>query len=407
MSLSFIALSILFFAFYALLAKFKKQKKTFNFRVLSALAAGLLFGGVIQVIFGVDNLATANFAELISLFGKGYIKLLQMIVIPLVFVAMISSIMNVEGNGTLSKIAPKIIAVLIGTVAISAAVGIGSVYFFGIDANALVSVVGTNSAIEARGNALVATQDALVSTGLSDLALSIIPSNVFEMLTGTERTATLSTVLFGMFLGYSTLQVKKRKPEKVAGFIAFINASKEVVLSMVREILKLTPYGVFALMTSFMMTNDLFALAEMGRFLIASYAAIGAMFVIHFVMVSMLGLSSLKVLDYELARTGISEKMAAEHNVNISVSTIADKNQTDYYPGQEDIKVKLLYQPDSHVLLGGEIIGKKGAVSRINALAVAISAKLTTQQLGYLDFAYAPPFSRTWDALNVAGNVAK
>ncbi|WP_413113267.1 hypothetical protein [Thaumasiovibrio sp. DFM-14] len=113
------------------------------------------------------------------------------------------------------------------------------------------------------------------------------------------------------------------------------------------------------------------------------------------------------MLDYELARTGISEKMAAEHNVNISVSTIADKNQTDYYPGQEDIKVKLLYQPDSHVLLGGEIIGKKGAVSRINALAVAISAKLTTQQLGYLDFAYAPPFSRTWDALNVAGNVAK
>jgi len=32
---------------------------------------------------------------------------------------------------------------------------------------------------------------------------------------------------------------------------------------------------------------------------------------------------------------------------------------------------------------------------------------VTTEQLGMLDFAYAPPFSRTWDALNVAGNVAK
>ncbi|HHF2869185.1 TPA: CoA-disulfide reductase [Vibrio alginolyticus] len=124
-------------------------------------------------------------------------------------------------------------------------------------------------------------------------------------------------------------------------------------------------------------------------------------------MVGFLGSSSLKILDYELARTGISERMAQAYNVNVSVSTIADKNQTDYYPGQEDIKVKLIYQPDTKVLLGGEIIGKKGAVSRINALAVAITAKFTTEQLGYLDFAYAPPFSRTWDALNVAGNVAK
>ncbi|EPA8652525.1 TPA: cation:dicarboxylate symporter family transporter [Photobacterium damselae] len=291
MSISFIALSALFFGFYALLAIFKKQKKTFNFRVLSALAAGLLFGGVIQTVFGVGNVATVGFAELISLFGKGYIKLLQMIVIPLVFVAMISSIMNVEGNGALSKIAPKIIGVLIVTVAISATVGIASVYLFGIDANALVSVVGTSSAIEARGDSLLATQDAMANTGLSGLALSIIPTNIFEMLTGSERTSTLSTVLFGMFLGYSVLQVKKRKPEKVENFVSFINSAKEVVLSMVREILKLTPYGVFALMTSFMMSNDLFALAEMGRFLLASYAAIGAMFVVHFILVSVFGLS--------------------------------------------------------------------------------------------------------------------
>lgn len=294
MSLTFIALCVLFLGFYAVLANFKKQKKTFNFRVLSALVAGLLFGGAIQLVLGFGNEATTGFAEFISIFGKGYIKLLQMIVIPLVFVAMISSIMNVDGSGALSKIAPKIIGILIFTVAISAVVGIASIYIFGIDANALVSTIGTNSAIEARGNNLIATQDAMASSGLSGLVLSIIPANIFDMLTGSQRTSTLSTVLFGMFLGYSILQVKKRKPEKVQSFVDFINAAKEVVLSMVREILKLTPYGVFALMTTFMMTNDLFALAEMGRFLIASYVAIAVMFVIHFVMVSMFGLSPAK-----------------------------------------------------------------------------------------------------------------
>lgn len=120
-----------------------------------------------------------------------------------------------------------------------------------------------------------------------------------------------------------------------------------------------------------------------------------------------LGSSSLKVLDYELASTGISQWLAEQHQVSVNTSIIKDKNQTDYYPGQEDIKIKLVYHPKSNVLLGGEIVGKKGAVGRLNSLAVAITAKMTTQQLGYLDFSYAPPFARTWDALNVAGNVAK
>ncbi len=294
MSLTFIVLCILFLGFYAVLSRFKKQKKSFNYRVLSALVGGLLFGGAIQITLGFGNEAVSGFAEFISVFGKGYIKLLQMIVIPLVFVAMISSIMNVDGSGALSKIAPKVIGILILTVAISAIVGVASIYIFGIDANALVSTVGSNSAIEARGDALVSTQQSMANNGLAGLALSIIPSNVFDMLTGSQRTSTLSTVLFGMFLGFSILQVKKRRPEKVQSFVDFINAAKEVVLSMVREILKLTPYGVFALMTSFMMTNDLFALAEMGRFLVASYVAIFVMYLIHIAMVSMFGLSPMK-----------------------------------------------------------------------------------------------------------------
>lgn len=291
MSLTLIGLFIAFLGFYFLLSQLKKHKKSFNYRVLTALIGGLVFGSLIQLTLGNHSVVAGEFSELISIFGSGYIKLLQMIVIPLVFVAMTASIMNVEGNGSLSKIAPKIIGVLIVTVAISAIVGIASIYVFNIDANSLVSVVGSNSAIEARNNNLVSTQELMTNNGLSELFLSIIPSNIFEMLTGAEKTSTLSTVLFGMFLGFSVLQVKKRKPEKVQGFIDFINSAKEVVLSMVREILKLTPYGVFALMTTFMMTNDLFALAEMGRFLLASYSAIIVMFGIHLVLVSLFGLS--------------------------------------------------------------------------------------------------------------------
>ena len=59
------------------------------------------------------------------------------------------------------------------------------------------------------------------------------------------------------------------------------------------------------------------------------------------------------------------------------------------------------------MLLGGQVVGKKDAVQRANVLAVAIASQLTVTQLGLMDLCYAPPFARTWDALNIAGNVAK
>ena len=120
-----------------------------------------------------------------------------------------------------------------------------------------------------------------------------------------------------------------------------------------------------------------------------------------------LGSSCLKVLHMEAGRTGLSEDEAIKEGIDYKTVFITDKNQTDYYPGQEDISIKLIYDAQTKVLLGGQVVGKKDAVQRTNVLATAIYAKMTTKQLGMLDLCYAPPFARTWDALNIAGNVAK
>ena len=303
MSLTLIILCVIFLGFYAVLWFFKRQRKSFNYRVLNALFAGLLFGGAIQLILGIDGInhdVIDEFSQFISVFARGYVKLLQMLVIPLVFVAMVSSIMNVDSQDVLSRIAPKVIGFLILTVSISALVGVASIYLFGIDAHTIADSIGSNSAVEARGAALMKAKTSMLDGGLAHLVLSIIPANLFDMLTGSQRTSTLSTVLFSMFLGYSILQVKKHNAEKVQPLINLINASKEVVLSMVRRILRLTPYGVFALMTRFMMTNSLFALAEIGRFVAASYAAIVAMYVIHVMMVGLFRLSPIQFVKKSL-----------------------------------------------------------------------------------------------------------
>lgn len=120
-----------------------------------------------------------------------------------------------------------------------------------------------------------------------------------------------------------------------------------------------------------------------------------------------LGSAALKVLGLEAGRTGLSEREAQQLGLDYRCVVIKEKCHTNYCPGQSDLYVKLVYEAGSQRLLGGQILGRKGAVHRIDALAVAITMGVTTAQLGMLDFAYAPPFSRTWDALNVAGNVAK
>lgn len=120
-----------------------------------------------------------------------------------------------------------------------------------------------------------------------------------------------------------------------------------------------------------------------------------------------LGSAAIKVLDLEAGRTGISSEEAEKMGINYKSVFVHDKNQTSYYPGQEDLYVKIIYDADTKKILGGQLIGKKGAVLRVDVLAAAIDKGMTTDELAYLDLCYAPPFSLTWDPLNVAGNLAK
>lgn len=120
-----------------------------------------------------------------------------------------------------------------------------------------------------------------------------------------------------------------------------------------------------------------------------------------------LGSAAVKVMDLEAGRTGVTEREAANMGINYKTVFVKDKNQTNYYPGQEDIYIKLIYNKDTRALLGAQVAGKKGAVLRVDALAAAIYSEMTVEEIGMMDFCYAPPFARTWDVMNVAGNVAK
>ncbi len=120
-----------------------------------------------------------------------------------------------------------------------------------------------------------------------------------------------------------------------------------------------------------------------------------------------LGTAAIKVLDLEMARTGLGEADAKRLNLDYAVRMVTASDHPAYYPDPTKLLIKLIYEKRSLRLLGANIAGAKGAVLRGDIFATAIHAGLTTAELGMLDLAYAPPFATVWDAVQIAANAAK
>lgn len=120
-----------------------------------------------------------------------------------------------------------------------------------------------------------------------------------------------------------------------------------------------------------------------------------------------LGSAAIKVIDLEAGRTGITENEARELKIPYKAVFVEDYNQTGYYPGRETLYGKLIINSETREILGGQLVGKKGAVLRVDVLAAAIFKHMTVDELAMLDLCYAPPFALTWDTLNTLGNLGK
>ncbi len=267
---------------------FSMQKKHYSFtsRVLTALGVGILFGGILQVIYGISSPIVEQSNSWFIIIASGYVRLLKMIVIPLIFVSITSAIMN-QKSKNLGKMAGLIIAVLILTTGISAVVGVGSAKIFNLNAKGLQ--IGENES--KRSEALELGLKDFQSKPIQEQIIEIIPTNPFYAMTGQGNSPTLSVVVFSAFIALAVLGIKKKKPESAEFFIKMINSIHDVVMRLVTLILRLTPYGVLALMTKFVSTSNYSEILRLLNFVLASYVAILIMFVIHFIIIAVLGLS--------------------------------------------------------------------------------------------------------------------
>jgi NADPH-dependent 2,4-dienoyl-CoA reductase/sulfur reductase-like enzyme/rhodanese-related sulfurtransferase len=115
-----------------------------------------------------------------------------------------------------------------------------------------------------------------------------------------------------------------------------------------------------------------------------------------------LGTSAVKIFEATAAMTGLSERAAREAGFAVGVAVIYKGHHAGYYPGAEELSLKLVYDKKSARLLGAQAFGRAGVDKRIDVIATALAGKLTLQDLAELDLAYAPPYSTANDPVNLA-----
>jgi NADPH-dependent 2,4-dienoyl-CoA reductase/sulfur reductase-like enzyme len=113
-----------------------------------------------------------------------------------------------------------------------------------------------------------------------------------------------------------------------------------------------------------------------------------------------------KVCDLEIARTGLREKDARRAGLQFEAVTIESTSRAGYYPDSSPMTVKMLAERRTGRLLGVQIVGREGAGKRVDIAAVALTARMTVDQMTALDLGYAPPFSPVWDPVLVAARKA-
>lgn len=273
-----------------------KKHVSFPKRVFTALGLGIVYGIILHLIYGVNSKVLETTTDWFSIVGDGYVTLLQMIVMPLIFISIVSAFSKIQIGDKFAKIGSYIFMFLIGTVAIAAVVGIFYAIVFGLDA----SSIDLGSAEHARGNEISSEAKQLTANTLPQQILELLPSNPFLDFTGQRTTSTIAVVIFAIFVGFAYLRVARKQPDNGSLLKRGIDAVYALIMSIVTFVLRLTPYGIIAIMASTIATSDFSAIWTLGKFMIASYAALLTMYVIHLIILAIMGINPIRYIKKTL-----------------------------------------------------------------------------------------------------------
>ena len=264
---------------FFIVKQFEKKKVKFSTRTIYATIIGLILGVIIQLVAGLpENPAEVTWLQEVTkwygLFGSGFMDLLKMLVVPMVFVSILRVIIIMGEGDDLGKLTFKSLGMLLMTTALAAIVGI-------VVGNVMKLGVGTD---------VVATADTELReiTPLVDTLRGLLPSNpVASMADGNI----VAIIIFATFLGLAVKRLSKKYLDIIKPFIDLVEAFYKIIVSVAMTVIKFMPYAVVALLANTITARGLASMISVVQFIVALYISVAIMFVIHLIIIALNGLN--------------------------------------------------------------------------------------------------------------------
>ena len=277
-TISFIAILV---AIFVLVRKMEKKKVKFSTRMISAMGIGLVLGLFIQLVAGFPkDPSSIRWIEEVSkwygLIGNGFMDLLKMLVVPLIFVSIIRVIINMKDGVNIGKLTLKSLTVLLGTTALAAIVGL---------------VVGNLFNLGAGEVLITSNTDMREITSIVDTLRGLLPSNPVQAMAEGNIVA---VVIFAAFIGTSMKRLNKKYSDVIKPAWDLVEASYKIITSVAMTVIKFMPYAVVALLANTIAARGVGAILGVVDFIIALYVSVAIMFIIHLIIIALNGLNPFK-----------------------------------------------------------------------------------------------------------------
>ncbi|ALP91314.1 cation:dicarboxylate symporter family transporter [Clostridium butyricum] len=268
---------------FFVIRQMEKKKINFSKRMIVATLLGLLLGVVIQAVakFPDDIGAVTWITETTKwygLVGYGFMDLLKMLVVPLIFLSIIRVIINMKADQNLGKLTSRTILVLLSTTAISAIIAIivGNLFKLGV------------------GETVVQSQSEMKEiSSIVDTLRGLLPSNPVKAMADAN---VVGVVIFAGFIGIAIKRLTKKYLEIVKPAIDLVEAGYKIITSVAMTVIKFMPYAVIALLANTIAGRGMSAIISVTKFIAAIYVSIGLVFVFHMIIISLNKLNPFKYI---------------------------------------------------------------------------------------------------------------
>jgi len=224
-------------------------------KVLVALALGVIAGVMLSPNFGwVSKELSTVIGNWLSLPGKLFLKMVQMIMIPLIFTSIISGIVGTSGE-QLKKMGVRILLYFIFTTAVSISLGVFLVSFF--KPGASIFRKGAFKLSESQVN-LIDNDGGSSFFDIPNAISNLLPENPLASMVSGEM---LSIVIFSIIIGIAITQLTKKEENPIT---SLLYAVQEICMTIVSWAMRLVPYAVFGLIAQLISGIGIDSLAGIG-----------------------------------------------------------------------------------------------------------------------------------------------